>query len=52
LSFGPFRHEVHQGLRLDRCLQGKCYVEPHELESSLGNPSRGKVVFDNFPEPM
>jgi hypothetical protein len=52
LCFRPFRHEIRQCLGFD-CRLGKIrYVKPHELESPLGNPSRGEVVPDNFPEPM
>jgi hypothetical protein len=44
-------HKVHQGLGLDRCLRDLCYVEPHELESTLGNPSHAEAVSNNFPNP-
>jgi hypothetical protein len=52
MCFGSFRHEVQQGLCLDYHLRDVCYVEPCELESSHGNPSRGKAVPDNFREAM
>jgi hypothetical protein len=50
LGFSPFCHKVCQGLGLDHHLRDVCYVELHELESPLGNPSHGEAVSDNFPE--
>jgi hypothetical protein len=52
LLLGPFGHEIHQILRLDRRLWDIGYVEPHELESPLGNPPHGEMVSDNFPKPI
>jgi hypothetical protein len=52
LSFGPFHHEVRQGLGLDHHLWDVCYIEPHELKGPLNNPSRGEVVSDNFLKPV
>jgi hypothetical protein len=50
LSLGPFGYRIHQGLGLDRCLGHVGYVEPHELECPLGDPSPGMTVPDNFSD--
>jgi hypothetical protein len=52
LRLDPFTHEICQSLGLDRHLWDIDYVKPHELESALGNPSRGEVVSNNFTEPI
>jgi hypothetical protein len=52
LCFGPFSHEVHQGLGLARRLWDVGYVEPHELESPLGDPPYGEMVSDYFFKPI
>jgi hypothetical protein len=51
LSLGPFDHKICQGLGLDCHLGHIGYVDPHELECPLGDPSRGEMVPDNFSEP-
>jgi hypothetical protein len=44
LCLDPFTHEIHQSLGLDHHLWDIGYVKLHELESPLGNPSRGEAV--------
>jgi hypothetical protein len=51
LSLSPFSHKVCQGLGIDRCLGYVGYVEPHELECPLGDPSCGATVLKNFSKP-
>jgi hypothetical protein len=46
LSLGPFGHKIHQGMGFDCCLGHVGYVEPHELECLLGDPSRGEDLAD------
>jgi hypothetical protein len=50
LSLGPFSKKIRQSLGLDRRLWHVGYVEPHELECPLGEPSHGETVPDNFSE--
>jgi hypothetical protein len=52
LCLRPFHHEVCQSLGLDGCLWDLGYVKPHELESPLGDPSRGEAISEDFPEPL
>jgi hypothetical protein len=52
LCFYQFRHEIRQCPGFDCRLEDVHYVKPHELESPLGNPSRGEAVPNNFFEPM
>jgi hypothetical protein len=51
LCFGPFCHEVCQGLGLDYYLWVIRYVESHDLESPLSIPSRGEAVPTISPSP-
>jgi hypothetical protein len=51
LSLGPFSHKICQGLGLDRRLGHASYIDPHELECLLGDPSRGNMVLHNFSKP-
>jgi hypothetical protein len=51
LSLSSYGHKLRQGLGLDHRLGYVGYVEPHELECPLGDPSRGEMVPDNFSEP-
>jgi hypothetical protein len=46
LCFCLFHHEICQCLGLDCRLRAISYVKTHELESQLGNPSRGEAVPD------
>jgi hypothetical protein len=43
LSLDPFGHKIYQGLGLDCYFGHVGYVEPHDLECPLGNPSRGET---------
>jgi hypothetical protein len=52
LCLGPFGHKIRQSLGLDRLLWDIGYVEPHELEGSLGDPPRGETISNNFLEPI
>jgi hypothetical protein len=49
LCLGPFAHLIRQSLGLDRHLWGISYVNPHKIESPLGDPPCGEMVSDNFP---
>jgi hypothetical protein len=52
LRVSPFSHEVCQSLGLDHRLLDIDYVKPLELERPLYDPSHGKAVSNNFPEPI
>jgi hypothetical protein len=52
LCLSPFHHEVCQSLGLDGCLRDLGYVKPHELESPLGDPSRGEAISEDLLEPL
>jgi hypothetical protein len=51
LSLSPFSYKIHHGLGLDYHLGHIGYAEPHRLKYPFGDPSRGKMVPENFSEP-